>query len=67
MTLKKILPGVPYPSPINKLAASGFPVGEPNILWMIVLMGMMPPSEDTNPVRRKNRDQQISQKEIPIV
>ncbi len=67
MTLKKIPPGVPYPSPINILAASGFPVGDPNILWVVVLMGMMPPSEDTNPVRRKNRDQQISQKGIPIV
>ncbi len=67
MTLKNILPGVPYPSPINKLAASGFPAGDPNILWVVVLMGMVPPSEDTNPVRRKNRDQQISQKEFPIV
>ncbi len=37
---------------INILAASGFPVGDPNILWVVVLMGMMPPTEDTNPVRR---------------
>ncbi len=34
------------------MAASGFPVGDPNILWVVVLMGMMPPTEDTNPVRR---------------
>ncbi len=41
-------------------------MGDPNILWVVVLMGMMPPTEDTNPVRRKNRDQQIAQKGIPI-
>ncbi len=37
---------------VGKYGASGFPVGDPNILWVIVLKGMMPPTEDTIPARR---------------
>lgn len=38
-------------SGVSISAASGFPVGDPNILWAVVLMEMMPLTEDTNPVR----------------
>ena len=37
---------------LEKSAASGFPVGDPNILWMVVLMEMLPAAEGTNPARR---------------
>jgi putative DNA methylase len=34
---------------IRKTGASGFPVGDPNILWLAILMEMMPPTEGTAP------------------
>src|SRR3989338_8105221 len=48
--LKELVPKVKRVVSLN--AASGFPVGAPNILWMVVLMEMMPSTEDTNPARR---------------